>query len=209
MATAPSPRPCCGSRRRNWTRVPAKAGGRRGRSCIISPTARWPRPCGSGMILAEDRPAFSRSDQDEYARRLHYDRPHESSLELFRYAREATAELLERMTPADWLREGVHTTSGAFGAERWLQIYGRTPTSTPARSAPRATPRRRQSRASQSVLRVRGFDGFDGCGSTVRRSKVLEALATTGRDSRHLQLSTSGTAGAGAGRPPDRRSTTK
>ena len=67
------------------------------------------------MILAEDRPAFSRSDQDEYARRLHYDRPHESSLELFRYTRDATAELLERMTPADWLREGVHATSGSFG----------------------------------------------------------------------------------------------
>ena len=76
------------------------------------------------MILAEDRPTFSPSDQNEYARRLHYDRPHESSLELFRYARESTAELLERMSPADWLREGVHTKSGSFGAERWLQIYG-------------------------------------------------------------------------------------
>ncbi len=76
------------------------------------------------MILAEDRPTFVPSDQNEYARRLHYDRPHESSLELFRYARESTAELLERMSPADWLREGVHTKSGSFGAERWLQIYG-------------------------------------------------------------------------------------
>ena len=76
------------------------------------------------MIVAEDRPTFVPSDQNEYARRLHYDRPHESSLELFRYAREATAEILERMTPADWLREGVHTKSGSFGAERWLQIYG-------------------------------------------------------------------------------------
>lgn len=76
------------------------------------------------MILAEDRPTFGPSDQNEYARRLHYDRPHESSLELFRYAREATAELLERMTDAEWLREGLHTKSGAFGAERWLQIYG-------------------------------------------------------------------------------------
>jgi hypothetical protein len=76
------------------------------------------------MILAEDRPTFAPSDQNEYARRLHYDRPHEASLELFRYARTSTAELLERMAPADWLREGVHTRSGAFGAERWLQIYG-------------------------------------------------------------------------------------
>jgi len=75
------------------------------------------------MLLAEDRPTFQRSDQDEYARRLHYDRPHEASLELFRYARETTAELLERMSPADWLREGVHNTAGTFGIERWLQIY--------------------------------------------------------------------------------------
>jgi len=75
-------------------------------------------------ILVEDRPTFSASDQNEYARRLHYDRPHESSLELFRYAREATAELLERMSASDWLREGVSTKSGSFGAERWLQIYG-------------------------------------------------------------------------------------
>jgi hypothetical protein len=76
------------------------------------------------MILAEDRPTFAPSDQNEYARRLHYDRPHEASLELFRYARLSTAELLERMSPADWLREGVHTKAGPFGAERWLQIYG-------------------------------------------------------------------------------------
>jgi hypothetical protein len=74
-------------------------------------------------ILAEDRPTIQGYDQDEYARRLHYDRPHEASLELFRYCRSSTAELLALMTPADWLREAVHTKAGAFGAERWLQIY--------------------------------------------------------------------------------------
>jgi DinB superfamily len=75
------------------------------------------------LILAEDRPTIQGYDQNEFARRLHYDRPHESSLELFRYAREATAELLELMSPADWLREATHSQAGAFGAERWLQIY--------------------------------------------------------------------------------------
>ena len=75
------------------------------------------------QILAEDRPTLQRADQDEYARRLHYDRLHAASLELFRYAREATAELLERMEPADWIREAIHSTAGPFGAERWLQIY--------------------------------------------------------------------------------------
>ena len=75
------------------------------------------------LILAEDRPTIQGYDQDEFARRLHYDRPHEASLELFRYAREATAELLELMSPSDWTREATHSQAGAFGAERWLQIY--------------------------------------------------------------------------------------
>src|SRR5688500_11217200 len=36
-------------------------------------------------LLAEDRPAIVGYDQNEFARRLHYDRPHESSLELFKF----------------------------------------------------------------------------------------------------------------------------
>ena len=39
------------------------------------------------LLLAEDRPTIQGYDQDEFARRLHYDRPHEASLELFRLAR--------------------------------------------------------------------------------------------------------------------------
>jgi len=75
------------------------------------------------LLLAEDRPAIRAIDQDEFARRLHYDRPHQSSLEAFRWARETTAELLERLTPDDWLREGTHSEVGAFGVETWLEIY--------------------------------------------------------------------------------------
>jgi hypothetical protein len=74
-------------------------------------------------LLAEDRPVIHGYDQDEFARRLHYDRPHESSLELFKYARAATAELLELLDPADWLREGTHSDSGRYTVETWLQIY--------------------------------------------------------------------------------------
>ncbi len=73
-------------------------------------------------LLAEDRPTFERQDQDEFARRLYYDRPYESALELFRWAREATAELLERLTPEQWLREGTYRET-PFGVERWLSIY--------------------------------------------------------------------------------------
>lgn len=75
------------------------------------------------LLVAEDRPTIYGYDQDQFARRLHYDRPHETSLELFRWAREATAELLERLTPEEWLREGIHTEAGAFGVEEWLKAY--------------------------------------------------------------------------------------
>ena len=75
------------------------------------------------LLLATDRPTIHGYDQDEFSRRLHYDRPHEASLEAFRYTRECTAQLLERLTEADWLREGTHTEAGSFGVEKWLVIY--------------------------------------------------------------------------------------
>ena len=75
------------------------------------------------LLLVEDRPTIKGVDQDEFARRLHYDRPHEASLEAFKWARQTTAELLERLTPEDWLREGTHTEIGPFGVEEWLKVY--------------------------------------------------------------------------------------
>ena len=74
-------------------------------------------------LLAEDHPQIQGYDQEEFARRLHYERPHESSLEAFRYARSTTAELLECLQPADWLREGTHSESGRYTVETWLRIY--------------------------------------------------------------------------------------
>jgi hypothetical protein len=76
------------------------------------------------FLLAVDRPTIQGYDQDVFAERLHYDRPHESSLEAFRYARECTAQILERLREEDWLREGTHTDLGAFSVTRWLEIYG-------------------------------------------------------------------------------------
>jgi hypothetical protein len=75
------------------------------------------------LLLAQDRPAIPAYDQEEFARRLHYDRPYETSLEAFRLARQSTAELLDRLEPADWLREGIHSESGRYSVERWLEIY--------------------------------------------------------------------------------------
>ena len=74
-------------------------------------------------LLVEDRPALESLDQEALARRLRYDRPHHASLEAFRWARETTAELLECLTPDEWLREGTHSELGPFGVERWLEIY--------------------------------------------------------------------------------------
>ncbi|HET7617916.1 MAG TPA: DinB family protein [Vicinamibacterales bacterium] len=74
-------------------------------------------------VLAEDRPEIKGYDQEEYARRLHYDRPWQSSLEAFRWARVTTAELMACLSEADWLREGTHSEHGRYGLDTWLQIY--------------------------------------------------------------------------------------
>ena len=75
------------------------------------------------LLVAEDRPAIKGYDQDRFAGRLHYDRPHEASLELFRSARASTAELMACLSDADWQREGTHTEVGRFGLDTWLRIY--------------------------------------------------------------------------------------
>ena len=75
------------------------------------------------LLIAEDRPTLHGYDQDEFARRLYYDRPHEPSLELFRLARQSTAEILDRLTPTEWVREGTHTEAGPYGVEAWLKTY--------------------------------------------------------------------------------------
>jgi hypothetical protein len=75
------------------------------------------------LLLVEDRPTIKGYDQEAFARKLFYDRPYEASLEAFRYARETTSQILQRMTAADWAREGTHTEVGAYSVEKWLEIY--------------------------------------------------------------------------------------
>jgi len=75
-------------------------------------------------LLAEPYPVMQAYDQDRYADVLHYQaRPIEPSLQAFRYARESTAQLLERMSEADWRKLGWHSESGSYHTERWLEIY--------------------------------------------------------------------------------------
>jgi len=62
-------------------------------------------------------------DEPEFARRLHYDRPIESSLAVLKGVRAASLELLEALTPAEWERGGTHTESGTYSVGDWLRIY--------------------------------------------------------------------------------------
>jgi len=75
------------------------------------------------LLLAVDNPAILGYDQDEFARRLHYDRPIEASLDAFKASRRTTAEILDCMSEDDWRREGTHTEHGRYTIEKWLEIY--------------------------------------------------------------------------------------
>ena len=74
-------------------------------------------------LLAEDNPTIVGYDQEAFARRLHYDRPIAASLEAFRWARETSAEILDRLSDAEWSRTGTHSETGPYGVTRWLEIY--------------------------------------------------------------------------------------
>jgi hypothetical protein len=75
-------------------------------------------------LIAEDDPLIVGYDGDEFARRLHYeDRPIEPALEAIDGARSTTVQILDRLTDADWQRTGTHSEMGAYGVERWLEIY--------------------------------------------------------------------------------------
>jgi hypothetical protein len=75
------------------------------------------------LLIAAPGPRIVGYDQDEFARRLYYDRPIGSSLEAFKAARNTTAEILDRLTETEWLREGTHTEHGRYTVEDWLRIY--------------------------------------------------------------------------------------
>ena len=76
------------------------------------------------LLLASDRPQIAGCDQEEFARKLHYDRPIEASLAALKAARQTTADILDRISEADWAREGTHSEHGRYGMDTWLGIYG-------------------------------------------------------------------------------------
>jgi len=74
-------------------------------------------------LLTEDEPVIHGYDEATFARKLTSDRPIEPSLEAMRWARETSAQLIERMTEEDWGKVGTHTESGPYSVEDWLTIY--------------------------------------------------------------------------------------
>jgi hypothetical protein len=74
-------------------------------------------------LLTEDEPVIHGYDEAAFARKLTGDRPIEPSVEAMRWARESSAQLLERMTDDDWRRVGTHSESGRYSVEDWLSLY--------------------------------------------------------------------------------------
>jgi len=78
-------------------------------------------------LISEDEPVLSGYDEAEFARILTRDRPVGPSIEAMRWARESSAQILERLTEDEWKRTGSHSESGAYSVETWLEIYAAHP----------------------------------------------------------------------------------
>lgn len=76
------------------------------------------------LILAQDRPTITGFDQDLWAERLDYANadPNES-LETFAVLRRDNLRLIERATPADLARVGVHAERGEESVGYLVRLY--------------------------------------------------------------------------------------
>ena len=76
------------------------------------------------LILAQDRPPITGFDQDAWAERLDYANadPNES-LEVFAILRRDNLRLIERATPQDLKRVGVHAERGEESVGHMIRLY--------------------------------------------------------------------------------------
>jgi DinB superfamily len=75
-------------------------------------------------LLVEDQPVINAYDEVAFARVLHYaERPIEPALEALAAARRSTAQILERLSEAEWARSGSHSESGFYSVDTWLEMY--------------------------------------------------------------------------------------
>jgi hypothetical protein len=76
------------------------------------------------LILAQERPTITGYDQDQWAENLHYDEADPTeSLEAFGILRRGNLTLIERASPQDLLRVGVHAERGEESVEHLRRLY--------------------------------------------------------------------------------------
>jgi hypothetical protein len=76
------------------------------------------------LILAQDRPVITGFDQDLWANRLDYaNADANESLEVFAVLRRDNLRLIDRATPADLERVGVHAERGEESAGYLVRLY--------------------------------------------------------------------------------------
>jgi hypothetical protein len=77
-------------------------------------------------LVAEPGQPVMAYDQDEWAKRCDYHaQDPDLAVQLFGLLRQASYELIRRLPEAAWQATVTHPEHGAFGFERWLEIYER------------------------------------------------------------------------------------
>jgi len=75
-------------------------------------------------LLAEPDPLLVGYDQDRWAAVMNYHaHPLNLALATIRAVRANTVPLLERLTPADWMKKGRHTEHPTYGVALWMATY--------------------------------------------------------------------------------------
>ena len=70
------------------------------------------------LLVAEDRPTIHGYDQDEFATAAVLRSPARGLARALQAGAAVDGEILDRLTPAEWVREGMHTEVGPYGVER-------------------------------------------------------------------------------------------
>ena len=76
-------------------------------------------------LVGEDRPTIHGYDENAWAKTFDYHAlPLDSALREVEQVRAWTADWIRRLPASAWSREGTHTESGRYTAEKWLELYG-------------------------------------------------------------------------------------
>ena len=79
------------------------------------------------LVADPDPVVIQGYDEPRWAERLHYDRPIAVAVAVLHAVRDASLALLDTLSDDEWRRAGTHTEGGAYGVERWLEIYAEHP----------------------------------------------------------------------------------